>query len=256
MRWYPSILAVLLLGVSVYGDHRRPPEPMPDRLEIGRHTFFDNGADNFYEVFLVRPVEKGTAIQRIRFKASRAECARPENLEFASATVDQSVESLLGSSNPCAIPEKELRRELKRCKQCSGYSFSNVSMQVHCGAQTRLIRTDVFDRDWFGPRSNSRKNTDWTMDFLQRLDQAVGGGIMQQPVFPPLQQGRRPKIELDPALRQSLEDGGYDALFPSAPHKLSEFFACAAKESAALEIRFECVRPQRLNAIISGGAGQ
>jgi hypothetical protein len=246
MRWAPSILALLLLGASLYADHRRPSESMPDRLEIGRHTFFDNGADNFYEVFLVRPEEKGTSIQRVRFKASRAECERPENLEFASATASQSLESLLGSSNPCAIPEKELQRELKRCKHRSGYSFSNVSMQVHCGAQTRFIRADVFDRDWFGPGSNSRKNTNWTMDFLQRLDRALGEEIMQQPVFPSPQQSVQPKTELDPALRKTLEDGGYDALFPGAPHKLSEFFACAAKESAALEVQFECVSPRRL----------
>jgi hypothetical protein len=227
---------------------------MPERLEIGRHTFFDGGDEHFYEVFLVRPEEKGTSIQRVRFKASRAECARPEDLEFSSATVSQSLDSLLGSFNPCAIPEKELRRELKRCKHCSVFSYSDVTMEVHCGAQTRLIRADVLDRDWFGPKSNSRKNTDWTMDFLQRLDQAVGAGLIQQPVFPPPQQSMRPKIELDPELRKTLEDGGYDALFPRAPHKPSEIFACAAKESSAPEIQFECVSPRRLLPLAGGSS--
>lgn len=254
MRPATCLFAVLLFCATLAADHKRAPVPIPDRLEIGRHTYFDSGDEHFYEVFLVRQEEKGTSIQRVRFKASRAACPRPVDLEFAAATVSESVESLLESSNPCAIPEKDLRRELKRCKHCSAFSFSNVSMQLHCGAQTRLIRGDVLDRDWFGARSNSRKNTGWTMDFLQRLDQAVGAGLMQQPVFPASQQNTPAKIELDPALRRTLEGGGYDALFPGSPHRLSEFFACAAKESWAPEIQFECASPQRLVALTAPGS--
>jgi hypothetical protein len=249
MRCAAFIFVMVIFGGTI-DAHRRAIPPMPDSLEIGRHTFFDNGPENFYEIFLVRAANQVTSIQRITLSAPHQECELPEKIEIASATVSQSVESLLGSSNPCAIPEKELRRELKRCKHCLVFSYSDVTMQVRCGTQMRLIRADVLDRDWFGPRSDSRKNTDWTMDFLQRLDQAVGPSVMEKPVFPAAQESAAPNIALDPAVLKVLEEGGYDGLFPGAPRKMSEFFASADRETLEPEIEVKSVVPVRPDPLI------
>jgi hypothetical protein len=83
----------------------------------------------------------------------------PARLETASATLQQSLAELLGSKNPCAIPEKDLKREIKRCKKCSVFSGSKVTMQVTCGGAARLIRSDILDRDMFDAAAHTPENT-------------------------------------------------------------------------------------------------
>ena len=217
---------------------------MPKEFVIGRHTFFDFGPPHdFYEVFVVRPAGNGAAVDRITLTPVAVACYLPAKVEAATATLDESVESLLGSSNPCAIPEKELRRELKRCKHCSVFSGANVTMQVSCGALTRLIRSNVLEQDWFEAHPNTPKNTFWTMKLLGRLDQAMGPGVMEKPMFPISQDGPEEQMALDPAIRKILEDGGYDALFPGAPDKASDLFRTAQIEQPKPAVRLKSVFP-------------
>jgi hypothetical protein len=42
--------------------------------------------------------------------------------------------------------KKPLRRELKRCKKCLVFSGADVVLQVQCGTETCLIRTDILDK--------------------------------------------------------------------------------------------------------------
>jgi len=94
------------------------------------------------------------------------------------------MEELLQSKNPCAIPEKELRLERKRCKKCLVFSGVDVTMQVSCGGKDRQIRTDILDRDLFASAPDTPKNTSWSMAVLQKLDSALGPGVMDKPIFP------------------------------------------------------------------------
>jgi TonB family protein len=93
------------------------------------------------------------------------------------------MEELLQSKNPCAIPEKELRRERERCKKCLVFSGVDVTMQVGCGGKDRQIRTDILDRDLFASTPGTPKNTSWSMAVLQKLDSALGPGVMDKPIF-------------------------------------------------------------------------
>jgi TonB family protein len=194
---------------------------MPNEFEIGRHTFFDFGPPNdFYEIFVVQPVGEGTSIERLTVTPQGMSCAIPPKVEAASAKLEQSPSALLGAVNPCSIPEKELHRELKRCKKCMSFSGAFVTMQVECGSQTRLIRSDILDRDWFDPSAHTPEHTSWTMELLATLDKPLGPSVMDKPIFPVAENNAPPQLP-NSAIFTKLSQGGYDALFSKAPDKVS-----------------------------------
>ena len=129
---------------------------VPNRFVIARHTFVDFGPPlDFYELFIARSAATGTSIERISVTPPADVCFAPAKTEVASAALSEPPAELLGSTNPCTIPEKELQRELKRCKNCLVFSGAKVVMQVQCGTQARLIRSDILDRDMFDASSQN-----------------------------------------------------------------------------------------------------
>jgi TonB family protein len=236
------ICAAILVCTAASARDPKADAAAPTRLEIGRHTFLDFGPPtDYYEVLVVRPTENGSSIERLTLTPGYA-CTLPK-VEVASASIDESVANLLGKTNPCTIPEKELRRELKRCKKCLVFSGADVSMQFQCGAQSRIIRADILDRDMFDPAPNTPKHTSWTMQVLTRLDQAVGPGVMDKPVFP-LSGDTAPSLEpTNSALRQELNSGKYDALFSGAPDKPSDLYRSAQNPPPAASVRLVSSSP-------------
>ncbi len=232
MRCRFIAVAFLSLCVTAAARNREPAAPLPDSFEIGRHTFFDFGPPtDFYEIFVVRAEESGTSIERITLTPPADACMRPAKIETASASISDSIAVLL-DKNPCVIPEKSLHRELKRCKKCLIFSGVDVAMRVQCGNQTRVIRSDILDKDLFDPAPKTPPYTSWTMQLLSRLDHAVGPGVMERPIFP---------IEKADALTRAptsevLEDvgaGKYDVLFEKAPDKPSDLYRAAQKTQIA-----------------------
>jgi hypothetical protein len=232
MRCNVVAIAFLLIGIPAQAQEPQPRSMQPSQFEIGRRIFFDFGPPfNFYELFVVRPTTNATSIERITLTPPVDECIAPAKLETASASISESIPELLGK-DPCAIPEKHLRRELKRCKKCLVFSGANVALQVQCGAQARLIRSDILDRDMFDPAANTPEQTSWTMQLLKRLDQAVGPGVMDRPVFPTSEKELLPPDASDSMTQQDLGAGRYDALFPGAPDKPSDLYRAARKHPA------------------------
>jgi TonB family protein len=216
---------MVVCGTAQPRDRR--PAPSPNQFEVGRHTFFDFGPPNdYYELLLIRPAPGGTSIQRITL-TPKAGCTQPAKVETASAVIRDTVASLLGPANPCVIPEKELRRERKRCKKCVVFSGVNVALQVQCGSQTRVIRSDILDRDMFDPAAKTPEHASWTMQLLDHLDQAVGQGVMEKPIFPlPTKDEPTPSV-LNAEISQELRSGRYEVLFQGAPDKLSDLYLAA-----------------------------
>jgi hypothetical protein len=131
---------------------------------------------------------------------------------------------LLGGTNPCSIPEKDLRRELKRCKRCLVFSGADVVMQVTCGGEDRRIRMDILDRDMFDPHPVTPEHTSWTMGILGRLDLALGSTIMNRPAFT-LSEASQPASQPQSSpLLEKLEKGLLDSLFERGSQKPSELF--------------------------------
>src|SRR5882762_9345741 len=186
--------SVLFLCIPASPQKHSDTLTLPDQFVIGRHTFFDFGPPtDFYELFLVRSAGSDTSIQRITLIPPANICIAPAKFESVSASLRGTPAKLLGSTNPCTVPEKDLRRELRRCKNCLVFSGIKVVMQVECGTQTRLIRSDILDRDMFDPTTKTPEHTSWTIALLQRMDSAVGpGAIDTQRIFPTIGTDERP----------------------------------------------------------------
>lgn len=221
----PAILALALLSICAMtlAKDRKPAPPMPDRFVIGRDTFFDFGPPFHYvELLLVNPSGEGTLIERVILTAGY-KCTLPPKIEVAKATTKLSVAGLFSATNPCTIPEKDLNRELKRRKHQLVFSDANISIQVQCGGQTRIIRSDILDRDMFDPRAGTPEHTSWTMGILAQLDHALGPGVMDKPITLPGAAGRSAQPP-DSRTLQEIAAGKYDPLFPGTTDKPSQIY--------------------------------
>ena len=145
-------------------------------------------------------------------------------MEVSEAHLKQSIADLFDATNPCTIPEKDLKRELKRRKHYLVFSGANISMQVQCGGQTRIIRSDILDRDMFDPRAGTPKNTSWTMAVLAQLDNALGPGVMDKPMFPLAGNENGSTLTPDSLTLQEIGAGKYDSLFPGTTDKPSQVY--------------------------------
>ena len=245
MRWWVVYCAVLVFSAKALPKDRRPAPPLPNQFEIaGTHFSTSAPPADFYELFLVRPTSDGTSIERITLTPAADACTLPAKVETRAASSKETIAALLGTTNPCTIPEKELHRELRRCKKCLVFSGANVTMQVQCGSQIRTIRSDILDKDMFDPQANTPQHTSWTMRLLARLDQAIGPGVMERPIFP------MPEAETsaDTGGSKSLGEvssGKYDALFEGAPDKPSDLYRAAQVRPASPTVKLISVSPLR-----------
>jgi hypothetical protein len=235
----------LLFGMGARRDHQPPPE-QPDHFVIGRHTFFDFGPPNdYYELLFVRPAGTGSSVERITLTPAVDACLRPATIEVASGAMAVSPESLFGKTNPCTIPEKELLKEQKRCKKCLVFSGANVAMQVQCGAQNRIVRSDILDRDMFDPHANTPEHTSWTMQLLTQLDQSLGPGVMDKPMFSLPDESRKQIPDQDLPILQEIAAGKFDALFQRAPDKPSDLYRAAQIPGAIPSVRLASSSPSQ-----------
>ena len=230
MRDCAILFAVLCWPSPALAQERGATTAQPTRFEIGRHTFIDVGPPfDYYELLIVRSAENGTSIERITLTPAGDVCFSPAKYEMADGSVTETIPALLGKTNPCKIPEKELRHELKRRKKGRVFSGAEVVMQVQCGNQTRIIRSDVLDRDMFNPAARIPQHTSWTMELLKRLDQPVGPGVLDKPIFATSDAEHPAEKTSDPALLKELNAGKYDLLFQGAPDKPSDLYRAAQK---------------------------
>jgi hypothetical protein len=238
MRCAVIVGAILVLTTHGAAKDRHTVPVQPNQFEIGRRTFFDFGPPfNYYELFIGRAAASGASIERIIVTPPGNVCLAPAKVEIARASIDESPQSLLASKNLCSIPEKEVQRELKRCKHCSVFSGANVVMRVQCGTQTRLIRSDILDRDWFDSAAKTPEHTSSTMRLLSRLGDAVGPGVMDKPMFEIPDDEKRSAKGSDSETLLDLGAGKYDELFKGAPDKPSELYQAAQTHPPAPSVR-------------------
>jgi TonB family protein len=238
------VSVVVIFGSCSWAQNPRPV-PEPDAFVIGRHTFFDFGPpNNYYDLIFVTETAQGASVQRVTLIPGADACSLPAKMEVASAMISQPVSDLLGGVNPCGISDRELRRELKRCKKCLVFSYAETAMQVQCSGQIRVIRSEILDRDMFDPqRAATPKNTSWTMQLLSRLDETVGPGVMDKPMFGAWDESQSSPRVQDSSAFQDIGTGKYDALFPEAPDKLSVLYTAAQKPMPVPTVRLVSVGP-------------
>jgi hypothetical protein len=203
LPWFPAVA-------------QRSSSEFPSKLLIARHTFFDVGPPfDFYEVITVASSPNGLAVERALVTPAGDACFGPPTVKLESAVTRVSMSELLKEQNPCDIPEKDLRKELKRCKHCLTFSGADVTMHVSCGGKERAIRMNILDRDMFDRSANTPKQTSWTMAVMSSLDAVLGPGVMDKPIFdldkivPPSSQ------QPETSMSERLRSGVFDALFDS-----------------------------------------
>jgi len=198
---------------------------MPDHFVIARQSFWDIGPPfGSYDLFIVRAISTGSSIERIVL--TPYECIEHAKAESAVASIEASPAELLGPANPCAISDKELNRELKRNRSVA-LSGANITMEVQCGDRTRIIRSEILDRDMFDSAPDTPSQAAWTMRLLQRMEQALGGPAIDQPFAPISENGVQSSKVMDSIALREVGEGKYDALFQGAPDRPSELYRVA-----------------------------
>lgn len=230
-------LTLLPLFAMTLAKEHTPTPSEPDRLAIGRDTFFDFGPPfDYVELFLIRPNGTGTSIERVILTPGY-KCLLPARVEVAKAAMKQSVADLLGGNNPCTIPERDLAQEATRRKPTLVFSGENVAMQVRCGRRTRIIRSAILDKDMFDPRAATPVYTSWTMGILAQIDRAFGGGTADRPMITLPGYTGGSAQPLDSPVLQEIAKGRYDRLFPGAAEKPSRIYSATRKTLPAPSVR-------------------
>jgi len=253
MQIHRVICAILAMCAIATAKDTKPLVPEPTEFQLGLHTFFDFGPPfDFYELFLVHPSQAGTTIERITVTPPGDACTQPAKVEIASGSASESISALLGNTNPCSISEKDLRRELKRCKHCLVFSGANLSLQVQCGTENRIIRADILDRDMFDANPKTPVRTSWTMSLLAKLQNAVGPGVMERPIFSMLANTDKAQPTYDSSALGGVAAGKYDLVFAKSPHKISELYAAAqvAIPAPTVQLTSISVQPDSFKAPI------
>jgi TonB family protein len=226
MRESVLLCVALLLCFSAASQDRRITPAVSNQFEVGRRTFWDFGPPfHFYDVFLVRSDGEGAAVERIILTPPVDECLVRGKLEVASGKTSESPAALLDSMNPCAIPEKELRKP-EKCKHCQNFSGADIALRVRCGTQVRVIPAHIFEDYWFNA-ATPPKRTSSILDLVKKLDNAVGPGVMEKPAFSfSDNSGTSPLPPASPEL-EAVGAGEFDALFPWDQDKLSYLYRAA-----------------------------
>ena len=245
---YNLLVCILAISASMASSQVGVPSPEKgEQFIVGRHTFFDFGPPtDFYELFVVGlNARGGSSIDKITLIPPAGDaCLLPAKVETTTASMDESPAQLYGTRNPCTIPEKKLRSELKRCKHCLVFSGAKVALQVQCGGEVRIIRADILDKDMFDPRANTPEHTSWTMQLLGRLDQAVGPSVMDRPVFPAFDKEKATVSNKESSqVLLDLSAGKYDALFKGAPDRPSDLYRSAQIPSRVPSVQLRSSTP-------------
>ena len=204
-------VALLLCGICA--AQNRDVE-LPESLVIARDTFWDFGPPfHYYDLIQIKNDVQGLALDQVLVTPNGGSCIEPASVEERAIILHKTIADLLQGRNPCAIPEKELHRELKRCKKCLVFSGVNVMMQVSCGGADRKLRMDILDRDIYDRRTQTPSNTSWTMSLLSQLNDVLGPGSEEKPIFNlgPAEHNKAP----DTALVRAIGDGRFGELFGS-----------------------------------------
>lgn len=222
LRYSFIFLLATAPSVLLHGQKPNRNQQLPESFAIGRDSYFDFGPPfNYYEIILVSTSSDGVSLQRALL-TPRAACISPAKLEIENRELKTSMSDLLEGQNPCLIPEKDLRRERKRCKHCMNFSGVDVTMEIHCGEKSRVIRSDILDADLYDKSTKTPKYTSWTMRLLNEIDKALGPGVAEKPVFDLGGPEKEPGSTSTDSFARDLESGKYDHLFQGAQNKVSE----------------------------------
>jgi hypothetical protein len=222
-----TCLAFVIAGTCVAQTHKNQ-EPLPTEVVIGRNSFIDIGPPfNYYDLTFLRAEGEKTDVERVSLTPPADACYPLVEIKLINVTLNEPLASVLEGTNPCAIPERALKAELKRRNKGLVFSGMDVSIQVECSGGTRLIRADILDRDIFAQHPDTPQYTAWSRALFDKLDQATGDRPWDKPIFPVSQAVLAPPAISQSTALQAIADGKFDEIFGDAPERPSALYRMA-----------------------------
>lgn len=229
MRILFAFCVLLVISNACDAQRRTAQEPFPTEVVVGRDSFIDVGPPfDYYDLTFLRSQGESTDVERVSLTPAADACYPRAEIKVAHVIVRESLSSLLQSTNPCTIPEKKLKAELKRRKKgLPVFSGMNVTMQVECTGGIRLIRADILDRDIFDQHPKTPQYTAWSQSIFGKLDEATGDRPWDTPILTVSNNGSpAPPTPQSPVL-QAIADGKYDTIFGKDSDRPSELYRLA-----------------------------
>jgi hypothetical protein len=175
MRIVLALALVIIVSNACIAQPHKNREPFPAEVVLGRDSFIDIGPPfNYYDLTFLRADGEKTDVERVSLTPPADACYPRAEIEVAHVTLNDPLFAVLQNTNPCTIPEKALKSELKRRNRGLLFSGMNVSIQVQCTGKKRLIRADILDRDIFEKHPRTPPYTSWSRTLFEKLDQAIG----------------------------------------------------------------------------------
>lgn len=251
MRTSVAICVASLVTVACVAQRHKGQEPRPTEVVIGRNSFIDIGPPfNYYDLTFLNADGEKTDVQRISLTPPTDACYPRAEVKLINVSLNEPLASVLQDTNPCTIPEKALKAELRRRKKGLVFSGMDVSIQVECSGGTRVIRADILDRDIFDQHPNPPLYTAWSRKLFEKLDQVTGDRPWDKPIFPVSQAtSALPATSLSAAL-QAIADGKFDGIFGDAPDRPSTLYRMAQNAPRQPFIELTSSEPARPAAYV------
>ncbi len=207
-----TFVVAIIIGACGTSAAQSNSATLPESLVIARDTFWDVGPPfDYYDLTQITEISDGLALDQVLVTPHGQACLQPATIEERSVVLHETMSELLEGRNPCAIPEKDLHREIKRCKKCLVFSGVNLTMEATCSGKDRQLQMNILDRDIYDSRTPTPTNTSWSMRVLSTLNNSLGPGSETKPMFQMSPAAPRP-VPNTP-LVNAIRDGRYDDLF-------------------------------------------
>jgi hypothetical protein len=228
MRIVIAIGFVLVINCTCMAQRHKSQEPFPTEVVIGRDSFIDVGPPfNYYDLTFLHSEGEKTDVERISLTPPADACYPRAEIAIAHVSLSESLSSVLEGTNPCTIPEKALKAELKRRNKGLVFSGMNVSIQVECTGGVRVMHADILDRDIFDAHPNTPQYTAWSRTLFDKLDQATGDHPWDKPIFPVSEAAPVAPPTLQSVALQAIANGKFDGIFGDSPDRPSALYRMA-----------------------------
>jgi len=227
MKLGTGIVAALLLTTGYHiASHKPATSQSITEFVIGEVTHWDFGPPfNYYEIFVVKQRPGGSLVERILLTPAMDKCRAPAKVEYTAHSTTTTVKEFLDGLDPCQVSEKTLAKERRRSKKGLVFSYAVGTMKVECGNTTRVIRTNILDRDWFATKPDTPKGTEWTLRLIEKLNAISGPGVSDKPMIATVEETSATHLSGSHESLKELEEGKFDNLFGGTDESVSRIYS-------------------------------
>lgn len=244
MRNVIAIAMLLIFMDTCVAQKHKVQQPIPNEIVIGRNSFIDIGPPfNYYDLTFLRSEGVKTDVERISLTPPADTCYPRAEIRAAHLKLDETLSEILESTNPCTIPEKKLKAELKRRNKGLVFSGMDVTIQVNCAGGKRIIRADILDRDIFDDHPNTPQFTAWSRSLFEKLDRITGDQPWDKPIFPVPDAAPAAVPTTQSRAMQAIADGEFDEIFKDAPDRPSVLYRIAQNSPRQPFIELTSIEP-------------